>query len=285
MEELQKKKKKKDFDLQIVSDIHLESRTSVPKIEQHAENIALLGDIGNVIQKRDLEMYQELLTDLKARFKRVFLVAGNHEYYGKSGTFDQCHQILKGLAEELGVIFLEKDEYHLPAEDSNELPTEDSNELPDGDSNIVILGTTLWTAGREKLKPSMNDYHQIKIGKKQLLTYEDTFRFHQENVSWLKEKLEQYEEKRIIILTHHAPLLDKRISAHPPDQFRIFFGSDLSDLMKPNVKIWAFGHTHHHADFFFVGRSGDRTRIVTNAMGHRHEETRYQEDFVVSLPL
>ena len=269
MEELQKKKK--DFDLQIVSDLHLESRSSIPKIEEHAENIALLGDIGNLIHKQDLQMYRELLADLKARFKRVFLVAGNHEYYGKSGTFDQCHQILRSISTELGVIFLEKDEWF----------------LPDGDSNIVILGTTLWTAGREKLKPSMNDYHQIKIEKGRLLTYEDTFRFHQENVSWLKEKIQEHREKQIIILTHHAPLLDQTnasldqtISAHPPDQYRIFYGSDLSALMKPNVKIWAFGHTHHHADFQY-----NQTRVVTNAMGHQHEETRYQEDFVVSLPL
>ena len=73
------------FQIQIISDLHLEIERQDHPLYIYdfplcAPNLALLGDIG---WTRDERLFQWLETQL-LRFKRVFMVAGNHEPYGSA---------------------------------------------------------------------------------------------------------------------------------------------------------------------------------------------------------
>lgn len=73
-----------DLELQILSDLHLESPAAYDtfKIDPKAPYLALLGDIGCV---KDAGFFDFLRRQLQV-FKVVFLVLGNHEPYNHSLT-------------------------------------------------------------------------------------------------------------------------------------------------------------------------------------------------------
>src|SRR5688572_28243834 len=70
--------------IQIVSDIHLEfrSKANMPIIKRHAENLALLGDIG----KPFCTSYASFIGEQAETFDHIFVVMGNHEYYNAKKT-------------------------------------------------------------------------------------------------------------------------------------------------------------------------------------------------------
>lgn len=69
--------------LQIASDLHLEFGQHV-NITPHAPLLALLGDIGAPFQPH----YADFLSTQSKQFEQVFVLLGNHEYYGRR-TADQ----------------------------------------------------------------------------------------------------------------------------------------------------------------------------------------------------
>ena len=70
--------------VQYLSDVHLEFMSKPPKIKVMAEVLCLAGDIGYSFSG----IYREFLIKMNADFKKVFIIAGNHEYYksDKYGT-------------------------------------------------------------------------------------------------------------------------------------------------------------------------------------------------------
>lgn len=61
---------------QYYSDLHLERRPLIPRIPQLAEYLILAGDVGYP----HTPAYEEFLHDCGMRYKRVFMVYGNHEW-------------------------------------------------------------------------------------------------------------------------------------------------------------------------------------------------------------
>lgn len=61
---------------QYFSDLHLERCTRLPRIVQTADHLILAGDIGHP----QTDIYQEFIRQCSARYARVFMVYGNHEW-------------------------------------------------------------------------------------------------------------------------------------------------------------------------------------------------------------
>ncbi len=105
--------------LQYISDIHLEMRYNFPKIPIASNNIALLGDIGNPNKKN----YEDFLKYTSDNYDRVFLIAGNHEYWNAGPKTDQ---IISEISLKFkNINFLNNSQTHL--------------------GQYMILGTTLWS--------------------------------------------------------------------------------------------------------------------------------------------
>ena len=111
---------------QYYSDLHLEHQKQLINIEliQHIypENLILAGDIGNPYMKN----YWDFLHNESKIFTRVFLICGNHEYYGSSilqtNAYIKRQLKLSGLK---NVYFLDNDVFQI--------------------DNIKIIGSTLWS--------------------------------------------------------------------------------------------------------------------------------------------
>jgi predicted phosphohydrolase len=64
--------------------------SQLPLIEPVQPYLALLGDIGWAAE----ESYRNLLLDMSTKFKKVYVIAGNHEYYQSSFESKRNIQII-----------------------------------------------------------------------------------------------------------------------------------------------------------------------------------------------
>ena len=250
--------------IQYVSDIHLEYKPSKFRriLKPSADILILAGDIGHPFRKT----YYQFLRWCNSKFEHVVLVPGNHEYYGSS--LKKGRRKLKKLSKQTGTTVLDRDVLELP------------------EYNIVIIGTTLWSHIPEHknfyVQMHTNDYKCIEGFNIDIEN--DLYR---KNRKWLKETVDFYKDKnpeyRVIITTHHAPIVGKTSAPKYRGQItNCVYASDCTDLMK-GVDVWIFGHTHHTTTFSYRLPNKESVIITSNQRGYPRENTGYRKDHYITL--
>ncbi|RFU27231.1 hypothetical protein B7463_g9118, partial [Scytalidium lignicola] len=133
---------------QILSDLHLEVGQQYIsfKIPISAPYLILAGDIGRLI---DYDSYLVFLAAQTAQFEQVFLILGNHEFYGLSFTagLEQAQKLEH--EEVLGgrLILLHQKRFDIP------------------NSRVTILGCTLWSKiledAKQVVRMRVKDFEKI----------------------------------------------------------------------------------------------------------------------------
>jgi hypothetical protein len=110
----------------------------------------------------------------------------------------------------------------------------------------------------------------------------DTNKWHTEAVRFLHEALAcaSAEQRKCIVLTHHAPLtrgasFPHHEEIHPIHKHRhpihTAFATPLDDMFEKHIALhdsaWIFGHTHWRCDFTF-----NKTRILSNPLGYPQDQ-------------
>ncbi|KAF2226150.1 putative calcineurin-like phosphoesterase [Elsinoe ampelina] len=239
------------FRAQVQSDLHLEigQQYNTYSFPVTAPYLILAGDIGRLI---DYKNYLDFLKEQAARYKQVFLVLGNHEFY--EGDYEWVIEKSQKLCQETSL--------------DGKVTLLHRTRWDDPDSEVTILGCTLWShipAGREAIVESrINDFS--KIGS---WTAEEHNRVHQEELAWIKEQVSTHDagnasKRRYLVVTHHAPCMEGTSAPqHMGNPWNCAFASDLLDQDWPGVHTWIFGHTHFSADFIKNG-----IRVVANQRGY-----------------
>lgn len=175
--------------------------------------------------------YEQLLARESARFARVFVVAGNHEFY--RGEYHASKQLIREICSKFAnVTFMDKTSVWLP------------------ECQVRLLGTTLWShvppENEIAVARSLNDYAMITIQSRKFKVA-DSIQIFQEESAWLAREIEQARargESRVAIVTHHAPLVNGTSAPqHEGSEINCAFSTDMSHLMGDPVKLWMFGHT------------------------------------------
>jgi predicted phosphodiesterase len=258
---------------QIASDLHLEFYEKVTMftsiIKPSADYLVLAGDIGYPLHAN----YKQFITDVSQHFKKVFIIAGNHEYYQMSITTLTMDEINKKITDLC-----------------NDLPnvTYLNNTSVELNNDIVILGTTLWTNVPTHLKSyigqHMNDYKHIykrvNNGILKNITVDDTCALHKKNVEWLKGDINKYQDtnKKLIIVSHHLPsnvFIAEKYKNHP---LQNGFVTNLEYLMKEPICVWIAGHTHSNINTEF-----NKIKCVVNPMGYPNENMDFKNDQVIII--
>ncbi len=256
------------MEVQYVSDIHLEFHDKQNKgalspemfIKPSAPYLALVGDIGIP----ELASYKVFLQWCSQNWKKVFLVAGNHEYYNvrcpvktdMATKKEQIRQICEGLP---NVHFLDCDSVSLP------------------EYNVRVLGCTLWSDIPDEIKQkallSMNDARQILYEKEMPLTPHLFSELHRKEKEWLHQEIQLCQEKneRCLVLTHYLPSFELIHEKYQGHFLNACFASNSEDLLRPPVVGWICGHTHTGMKKTIHG-----VPFVLNPFGYPHEvvETR-----------
>ncbi len=254
--------------IHVLSDLHIEfwkggDIFNIPNTG--ADVIVLAGDIH--IKNRAIDW-------IKSHFppdRKVVYVFGNHEYYG--GNYPQTLNKARILTKETPNI-------HILENDSLEI------------RDIVFLGTTLWTdltlfgdfvtAGRA-IMHRLSDFRRIRYGNnfKKFTPAIFTQLFSQAK-EFLESKLQEFRDRKVVVITHHAPSMKSIDTIFQEDITSAGFASNLEDFIckNPNIKLWIHGHTHNFRDYNICN-----TRVVSNQFGYYDYEIveDFLPDFVVDI--
>ena len=235
----------------IISDVHLEFIPDIKFDNFGGENLLLCGDIG----KPHTKIYKNFIKLCSESFQRVFIICGNHEYYGFKR--ESVHSELETLAAKFNNVYFMNDTV---------------KEFDD----FTIIGATLWSnippSIHEEIRGLINDYRYIYKEKGVPITPVDTCRWHHSNVNFIKKSIEEA-TKPVVVMTHHAPLFNCVKPEYLTNKNHAFC-SDLHELFKPNVKLWAFGHTH--CPFQMDLPTDDEfIHLHNNPVGYPHELDNY----------
>ena len=262
---------------QIISDLHLETPLSKPaytyfsqpsNFPLEADNLLLLGDIGLIADAAPLLTFLRSLLRRNPRLQ-IFYVLGNHEFYrmtlenatAKVQTWETT------LTKEFGARFHVMNRTRI-----------------DISPTLTLLGCTLWSSvpqpAQREVAAALKDFDEKHgIWDRSVLDHNAD---HAADVSWLNNTIAAIEtdesEREIIVLTHHCPTTDPRANSKrfPPERpMNSAFRTDVSAekcWTSPNVKVWAYGHTHFSCQFIAsTGDEGQRKLVVSNQKGYAYE--------------
>jgi len=272
--------------IQVISDIHLELPLAPTKFGELLEQefkvasrelpvvgdaLVLAGDIGYPTKTG----YKEFILHQADRFETVFVVAGNHEFYRT--TYAKAKKDIQAICEiapKRNVFFMDK-----------------VSMLWKG---IRVLGCTLWSNVPQQhakdVASGLTDYKAIKIednGKTRAILVEDTNRWHQDELGWLKQEIAKAKTngEKVVVMTHHAPLMkgtsDPRYEG---GAIHSGFATDLKSCMEPPLVAWIYGHTHWSSQQQING-----VAVVSNQLGyfmkceHKLGKTGFSPDFCLFI--
>ncbi len=233
---------------QIMSDLHLEfeghdlGERFVKLLPVEADNLILAGD---VFSKPHMDVFDECYDWFQSKWKRVFYVPGNHEYYGSDALL-----LSMKLKKHIRRCYMLTDK-------------------------TQVLSTTLWfknTVGANlRAKQGMADFYQIQNFDR-WVTEE-----HERDLDYLTMELDFEKCPYNVVVTHHLP---HHRSIHPRygnsslNQF--FFSSDSEELFGIADTLFVHGHTHSKMDYI-----ENYTRVVANPRGYPGETLDWNPAFTV----
>lgn len=213
--------------IQYISDTHFEllSEGSIEDIKRRfkpeADVCILAGDIGNPLHNS----YSKFLFHLEHLFKKIFIIAGNHEFY-KNNLRHALMQMDDTCSGFKNISFLD-------------------NKCEDY-GGYRFIGTTLWSEITNK-KYTINDTKMIKD-----CNVNKYISLHDECREFLEEALVECTRKNLkaIVITHHLPIYELT-HARYRDVFYInyqqWFHANMDETIKKNsecISAWVYGHTH-----------------------------------------
>ena len=235
--------------LRIHSDLHLESFLGQPiqtlsekfvpiTPDDHAHSLVLAGDICSVPEK-----LVQFIKEMSYRFKRVFFVPGNHEFYRNvMSEWDAF------ITQELSTI---PNVYFATSSEVKQFVVED----------VTYILATLWGDGgftvvdQMAIQYSLNDFRLIESTPGDAFSVNHMRSLYQFQSAQIRQYVELAKGKSVVI-THHLPsrqLVSERFAIHGEGINGGFVGACDNWLQYVTPSLWIHGHTHD--------------KIVTNVFG------------------
>lgn len=193
------------------------------------------------------ESYKRFLGECAAAFDHVFIISGNHEYYGHDiRTVDE----------------------HIPSlsKSFDNVTYLNCTGVDITGTDLRIIGTTLWSEIKEDqmsdIRYSLSDFQCIRKW-----SIEENQMKHKQCLNFIKQELKN--PGRLIVMTHHPPVLKCGHPKHTGSSMSSAFKNDLGHLILQNtdkIAAWMYGHDHYSMQF----KLGNTT-IMSNQIGYPGE--------------
>lgn len=266
--------------LQLLSDLHLESH---PHFRAEplpgADMLVLAGDIGSYQQGSRLIDPDFGLGRFSPRNGwpvPVIYVPGNHEY--DNVDFDETHERLRALCDELEIIWLERESRVI--------------------EGVRFVGTTLWADFDALAEPTDSLAEALKKRGKAMRAAD----FYLEKAAtmrngelflaaqlreqalacqdWLTQALAEPFDGTTVVVTHFAPSLESGDPRYGLTPGTAGFCNAL-DALLPRAQLWLHGHLHCPSDYVKNG-----CRVVANPLGYARngEQEGYRPQLLIEVP-
>lgn len=254
----------------VVSDLHVDINRQYQKQMKFDPNAFYLiaGDIsGDRIQTTDFLISKDI--------KGVF-VEGNH--FGYNATSNEELDTKEKSNEVLRKVF--EPDFQLEFLENNTKVVDD----------YVIVGCTLYTDfnlfGNVPLYSSialrgMNDFRYVmtldeKYGRRRV-NANDYIDWHKKSIAYIDSVCQLYSNKKIIVVTHHAPSIESISREYVQDLLTPAYASNLEQFIfdRPNIKLWCHGHVHHITQYN-IGEA----KIVCNPFGYYNENNMNLDEYL-----
>ena len=230
--------------VQYISDIHIEFlhieevKSIVRKIIPVAPILVIAGDLGNPFSSS----YPLFLNEIGNKFEKVFVIAGNHEYYGGK-TMKEVEAKIIEITMGMNVTYLQNsyEEY----------------------KGVRWIGTTLWSR-LDNPKKYIND---MGINGMSVERYNG---LHGSAVESLQKMLDE-SSIPCVVVTHHMPSYSLIDPMYVDDNYNMWFASHLDTIVekyKDKIKLWIYGHTHKQNQYTLYN-----VPIVCNPIGYKGENS------------
>lgn len=207
---------------QYISDLHLEFREETVHVPPLAPYLLLAGDVGDP----GLPLYRDFLREVSGLFKDVFLITGNHEYYGKR-AMKETDALVETICRECDVHFLNNQSFYF------------------NETTLALWGGTLWTDIPESAAPvvslCINDFHRIPGFTPKLAT-----QLHKDALCALERDMDASPVgTQWVIMSHHLPQTCLIDPTYQHERIvNTAFASDVVVAGDPRILHWVYGHTH-----------------------------------------
>lgn len=231
--------------IQICSDLHLEFLVNREWLNEHplkaaGEILLIAGDTFHL----DKDYRQlEFIKWAADQFEQVFLIPGNHEYYGG-------YEVATALE---------------PSEEFIYPNVRMINNKTINYRGIQLIFTTLWSHIRHNtylIQRRMNDFHLIRF-RGEPLSIAQFNSLHEVAFSFLEKALKK--TGPYIVITHHLPSNLCTIPAFKESVLNEAFCVEKTNFIKrEQIDYWVYGHSHRNKPDFEIGS----TTMVTNQLGY-----------------
>ncbi|WP_421873996.1 metallophosphoesterase [Marinoscillum sp.] len=240
--------------IQYASDLHLEFPANQQyllknPIEPIAKVLLLAGDS---ILLNDTVNSSKVLDLLSEGFEKVYMIPGNHEFYGKHFPIAAAlPSFRKQVRENMHYVNNET----IIIGDVRILFTTLFSQIPDSESSNI--------------KKSIQDFHRTRYHEDSMLSLSiDEFNHcHKVCLGYLLLELERPFYGKTVVVSHFPPFTKKWIKDYPefPMDLSPYFHADLEWVCKEHaIDHWISGHTHINFESFKIGN----TWMHSNMLGY-----------------
>jgi Icc-related predicted phosphoesterase len=226
--------------------------------------VACLKESGTKRQEYNVKPFFDALAK---KYKKVFLVMGNHEFY--RGDIMTAAGIYRNyLLQWPNFVLLDQKTVALE------------------DTNVRILGTTLWTdfdnenpitmmiAGRW-----MSDFRVIKDGN---IGFSPgvALNYHKDDKYFIEGhcQIAKRNNEKLIVVTHHTPSYQSVVDRFKGDDLNGAFHSELRGVFCEQILYWIHGHIHDPVNYMI-----EDTNVLANPRGYPGENLAYNPNLVIEV--
>ncbi|MGL5934537.1 MAG: metallophosphoesterase [Cetobacterium sp.] len=266
--------------IQYASDIHQEFKDIdiIPKLFKNikADVLVLAGDICAMADEENFRKFISLIAYHQSKYKYIFHVAGNHEFYSETKEGKTKHEPIDFINRKLKALNKQFPNYlYLNCD----VVTVSINNKP-----YTFIGATLWTKVEKNqwafAQKSMNDYVHIYVNRAsdiRQFTIEDMQKLHAKHRLFLKKAIEQtVGGPPVIVITHHKSISDTPHEKR--NEYTQMYESEMRSFFKPHVRVVIWGHTHKH----YLNTDGNIT-YASNPKGYPHQHCGFRNDLGIEV--
>lgn len=231
--------------IQICSDLHLEFQKNSEWLKRNplipkGDILVIAGDTYHLDKAyKNLAFIEQVSND----FEQVFLIPGNHEYYGGFDVSTALDPTFREIKSNVFIVNNKTIEFN----------------------DTTFIFSTMWSHIERNpfaVLRGMMDFRQIKF-KDSPFTVEHFNGIHKAAFYFLEEAVKK--EGKKVVITHHLPSILCNVPEYKGSILNeAFYVEKTNFILDHEIDTWIYGHSHRNLADFNIGG----TKMVTNQFGY-----------------